>query len=211
MENRIQHLLLIGLLAATLPALADDDTTIEQVIEPDLERRTVERPAIDRENFEVGLYYGVLSIEDFDTGEVVGASLAYHITEDLFFEGTYGQSEGDKTSYEELSGGAQLLDDADREYLYYNVSLGWNVLPGEVFFGKRAFISSFYLIGGVGRTEFAGDNWFTVNIGAGYRLLLNDWLALRIDVRDHLFDRDTFGTEELTQNIELRAGLTCFF
>ncbi len=210
MENRIQHLLLTGLLAATLPAFADD-TTIEQVIEPDLDRRTVEKPAIDTENFEVGLYYGVLSIEDFDVGEVIGASLAYHITEDLFVEATYGQSKGDKTSYEELSGGAQLLDDGDREYTYYNVSLGWNVLPGEVFFGKRAYNSSFYLIGGVGRTEFAGDNWFTVNVGAGYRLLLNDWLALRIDVRDHLFDRDLFGEEELTQNIELRAGLSYFF
>lgn len=210
MENRIQYLLLTGLLAATLPAFADD-TTIEQVIEPDLERRTVEKPAIDKENFEVGLYYGVLSIEDFDAGDVIGASLAYHITEDLFVEGTYGQSEGDKTSYEELSGGAQLLDDGDREYLYYNVSLGWNVLPGEAFFGKRALNSSFYLIGGVGRTEFAGDNWFTVNVGAGYRLLLNDWLALRIDVRDHLFDRDLFGEEELTQNIELRGGISYFF
>jgi outer membrane beta-barrel protein len=210
MENRIQHLLLSALLTASLPALGDDQT-LGQVIEPELERRTVERPAIDTENFEVGLYYGVLSIEDFDTGEVIGASIAYHITEDLFFEATYGQSEGDRTSYEELSGGAQLLDDSGREYTYYNVSLGWNVLPGEVFFGGRAFNSSFYLIGGVGRTEFANDNWFTVTVGAGYRLLLTDWLALRIDVRDHLFDRDVFGTEELTQNIELRAGLSYFF
>lgn len=187
-------------------------TASSQVIEPELERRTPEKPKIDAMNFEAGIYYGIISIEDFGSSDVVGVSLAYHVTEDFFFEVNYAQAKGDQTSFEKLSGGAPLLSSADREYNYYSGSVGWNVLPGEVFLGSRyAFNSAIYLIAGVGRTEFAGDNAFTINFGAGFRLLLTDWLAWHIDARDHLFDRDTFGKSERTNNIEFRTGITVLF
>ncbi len=214
MENWPKRVLLIGsLLAASVQstfALAEDKPV--QVIEPDLDRREISIDAIDTENFEVGLFYGVISIEDFSSNQVYGLRAAYHFTEDFFFEAAYGLSEGDLTSFEELSGGSPLLSDEDREYNYYNMSVGWNVLPGEVFiFNDYAFNSSLYLIGGIGSTEFAGDNWLTVNVGAGFRLLLTDAIAWHIDVRDHIFDRDTFGTDETTHNIEFSTGFTVFF
>ena len=143
---------------------------------------------------------------------VYGLRAAWHVTEDFFFEASYGMSQGDKTSYEKLSGGAPLFTDSDRDYTYYNLNLGWNALPGEVFIGSsRALKSDFYLIAGVGSTDFLGDKWFTVSLGAGYRLLLNDSFALRMDLRDHLFDRDVFGEDETTNNIEWSVGLTYFF
>jgi outer membrane beta-barrel protein len=214
MENRIQRLFLSALLCAPLVSWAADDASPKrsaQVIEPDLQRREIKAPKIDTENFEVGAYYGVIGIQDFGTNGVWGVTLAYHITEDIFVEGEYGSSEGDKTSFEKLSGGSNLLSDEDREYTYYSADIGWNVLPGEVFIGKYAFSSSLYLIGGVGSTEFAGDSAFTINVGVGYRLLLNDWLAWRIDARDYLFDRNIFGEEDHANNLELRTGFTVFF
>lgn len=216
MENRIQRLFLIVLLlAAATPGRADtlsQDGNDDQVIQPELQRRDVQVPHIDSENVEAGLYYGVLSIQDFGSHGVWGGTLAYHVTEDLFLEAEYGSSKGGKTSFEKLSGGAQLLNSGDRKYSYYNVSVGWNVLPGEVFVGsKYAFPSSFYLIGGIGGTRFAGDSAFTVDLGAGYRLLLTDWLALHIDARDYIFDRSIFGSQDRSNNLELRTGFTVFF
>ena len=87
MENRIQCLFLSALLiAAATPALADKEKAArsDQVIVPELQRRTVEKPDIDSQDVEVGLYYGVLSIEDFGSNPVWGGTLAYHITEDFF-------------------------------------------------------------------------------------------------------------------------------
>ena len=216
MENRIQRFLLTAVLLGTAAtAFAADNavspTRANQVIEPDLQRRETKAPKIDAQDFEVGAYYGMLSIQDFGSNPVMGATLAYHVTEDIFLEAEYGRSKGDKTSFEKLSGGANLLSDSDREYTYYSVDVGWNVLPGEVFSGKRAFNSSFYLIGGVGGTEFAGDSAFTVNVGAGFRLLLNDWLAWRIDARDYLFNRNIFGEKDHANNLELRTGFSVYF
>lgn len=194
------------------PSEPAEAPTPEQVIDPEVVRRDVEEPVIDTENFEVGAFAGMMSIEDFGTDVVYGARLAYHITEGLFMEGTIGQSEAGLTSFEELSGGTPILSDDDRRFTYYNLNLGYNLLPGEVFLGEgRAYNTSLYLIGGIGSTRFAGDDRFTVNVGVGYRFLLTDSLTLHLDFRDHLFDTDLLGEPKTVHNIEAHLGLTVFF
>jgi outer membrane beta-barrel protein len=219
METRLKRFLLAAtagsflLLSGTGLAHAQtrSDATV-QVIDPDIERRQLTVDDIDSENFEIGAYVGIISIEDFDSETVIGARLAYHFSEALFFEASYGESEGDQTSYEEISGGPPLFNDSDRDYTYYNFSVGWNIFPGEVFIGdSHAFKSDFYLIAGAGSTSFLGDDWFTATFGAGYRLMLNDWFAWRLDVRDHIFDRDSFGEDTTTNNIEFTTGVSFFF
>ena len=183
-----------------------------QVIDPEVERREIKEPAIDREDFELGAFVGVMSVEDFGSDVVYGVRLAYHITEGFFVEGAVGRTDTGLTSFEELSGGARLITDSERQYTYYNLSLGYNVLPGEVFMGEgRAYNSALYLIGGLGSTEFAGDDRFTVNFGFGYRLLLSDSVAMHIDFRDHLFDIDLLGEEKTAHNLEGHFGFTVFF
>ena len=182
------------------------------VISPELERRTITEADIDSEDFEVGAFVGVMSIEDFGSNVVYGARGAYHITEDFFAEAAIGRTKAGETSFETLSGGAQVLTDSQRKLTYYNLSLGYNILPGEAFIGKgHAFNSALYLIAGVGNTEFADDGHFTINVGAGYRFLANDWVALHVDFRDHIFDSDLLGKDKTTHNLEGTAGISFFF
>lgn len=183
-----------------------------QVIEPRVERREIKEPAIDREDFEIGVFVGIMGVEDFGSSVVYGARIAYHITEGFFVEGTVGQTEAGLTSFEVLSGGARLITDSQRTLTYYNLNLGYNILPGEVFLGEgRAYNTNLYLIAGLGSTRFAGDDRFTVNVGVGYRFLLTDSVALHIDFRDHLFDIDILGEEKTVHNLEGHLGFTVFF
>ncbi len=183
-----------------------------QVIDPEVERREIKEPAIDREDFEIGAFVGIMSVEDFGTNVVYGARLAYHITEGFFVEGTVGQTDAGLTSFEVLSGGARLITDSERTFTYYNLNLGYNILPGEVFIGEgRAYNTNLYLVAGLGSTRFAGDDRFTVNVGAGFRFLLTDSIALHIDFRDHLFDIDLLGEEKTVHNLEGHLGFTVFF
>jgi outer membrane beta-barrel protein len=182
------------------------------VIEPEIERREIEPARIDTEDFEVGIYAGQLSVEDFGVNTVAGAHFTYHVTEGFFVDVSAAQSDTDRTSFERLSGAAQLLTDSERDYSYYNVSLGYNILPGESFVGRnRAFNSSVYLIGGVGKTDFAGDDRFTLNIGVGMRLMPLDWLAVHADFRDYIYDIDLLGQEKTSHNLEARIGVSFFF
>jgi outer membrane beta-barrel protein len=203
---------LSGCASRGLDAEAEADQA-RPVIQPDVERRDVKAPEIDSEDFEIGAFGGFLSIEDFGSNAVYGARLAYHITEGLFAEATYGVSEAGKTSYEILSGGqATLLTDDQRDFEYYDVSLGWNLLPGEVFFGREhAFNSALYVLLGAGNTSFAGDDYFTMTYGAGYRVLVTDSIAMHFGVRDHMLDIDITGDDKTTHNIEFNLSATWFF
>lgn len=230
METRFRILLLISVLTLGLsgcglfggnkkpPPLGSEtdvpapQSTEEPVINPQVERRVIKTPKIKNEDFEIGAYIGVLSIEDFGTGTVYGARFSYHVTEDLFLDVTAGQGKGDTTSYERLAGGAQLLTDSQRKYTYYALNAGWDALPGEIFIGKgRAYNTAFYLTAGMGGTKFAGDNRFTANAGVGYRLLFNRWVAAHFDFRDYLFDIDLLGQKKVAHNLEGSLGLTVYF
>lgn len=224
MESRIRVFLLrpalLGLAMAMASGCAsralDQEAEADQVrpvIDPQVERRDVRPPKIDTEDFEAGGYVGYMSVEDFGSNTVYGLRLAYHITEGLFAEATWGQTDAGKTSYEILSGGATtLLTDSERKFRYYDVSVGYNLLPGEVFIGgKHAFNSALYVVLGAGNTRFAGDDYFTVSYGAGYRVLANDWLSLHFDIRDHMLDIDITGEDKTTHNIEFTLGATAFF
>jgi len=191
---------------------SDANSAPPRVIEPQVERRTVKVPKIHPSNIEIGAYYGEISIEDFGTQPVAGLRLDYHITEDFFFEGTYGRAKGGKTSFETLGGNVQLLSDAERRFTYYNLSLGYNFLPGEVFIGRDlAMTSALYTIGGIGSVNFAGDQNFAVNFGAGFRVLPTDWLAIHIDVQDLVFKSSVTGVDQLKNNLQANIGATVFF
>jgi len=229
METGLRVLLLTALLA-TLPGCAwmhhrkspppstqsvpaeSADEAPPRVVEPEVARREVKVPKIRSSNVEVGLYYGELSIEDFGAHPVWGVTAAYHITEDFFFQAEYGNSKAGRTSFEVLGGNVQLLTEAERRFTYYDLSLGYNFLPGEAFLGRGvAMTSAFYLIGGFGGTDFAGDTKFTVNFGAGYRVVPIDWMAVHITVQDRVFQSSLLGTTKLTNNLEARLGVTVFF
>lgn len=214
METWFRSLFLVGLVVLASPytfAQQEESGAQQSVIKPDLQRRDINESEIDSEDFEVGLYVGVISIEDFSSDTLVGARLAYHINEDFFVEASYGQAKAGLTSFEILSGGAPFLTEEERDYTYYNLGLGYN-LNGEVFLTRNlVFNSATYFTLGAGSTEFGGDDRFTLSLGAGYRLLLTDYFALHFDVRDHIFNSEIISEEKSTHNIEYGIGATFFF
>jgi outer membrane beta-barrel protein len=189
-----------------------DEANEQPVIDPQIARRKIRVPTIDGQDFQVGAYAGILSIEDFGSNGLVGARFNYHVTESFFMELSVGRSKGGTTSYERLSGGPQLIPDDDRYYTYYATNVGWNALQGEAFIGDGlAFNSAFYLTLGMGGTKFAGDTHFTANAGMGYRILPVRFLAINFEFRDHLFDMDILGEKKVTHNLEGSLGLSFFF
>lgn len=214
MENRTKHLFLktlclgAGLCIATATQAQDD----RPLIEPDVTPVPVTEALIDTENFEIGAFVGVLNIEDFESSLLYGGKLTYHLSESFFFEAGVGFAEGGETSFEKLAGNVEVLTDSERDYSYYNINLGYNVLPGEAFLTENyAFNTNFYLIAGAGATDFAGDTRFTLNAGAGYQVLLTDSVAVHIGVRQHYYRIDVLGAEKTSMNTEVSTGLSVFF
>ena len=204
--------LLLILPAGPLSAQTSEDDEAESLIEPQIERIEFDESKIDSQDFEVSAYIGYLAVEDFETNVVTGAKIGYHISEDLFVQFNYGLGDSGETSFEKLSGGAPLLSDDERDVEYYLFSLGFNILPGESFITDDTTLNSiFYITGGVGTTEFAGDERFTIAYGVGYRILFADALSFDIEMRDLIWEMDLLGEEDTTNNLELIFGLNLFF
>ena len=222
MESRIHLLLLRGaLLGVLVPVVCGCSRHLQStaqadearpVVEPQVERKAAKAPKIRGSDVELGAFVGVLGIEDFGSSFAWGANLAYHISEDFFAEAAYGQAKAGKTSYEVLSGDVQLLTNDERMFRYYGLSLGWNVLPGEVFLGRsHAMNSALYLIAGAGSTRFAGNDYFTFSVGTGYKVLVTDSIAVRVDLRDYLYSSDLLGESKTTNNLQFTLGASWFF
>ena len=215
MDNKIfrQGSLTTLLAAASFAALAQSTPPAnnDQVVVPQVDRRDIEKPKFPSNDFEIGLFTGTYATQNFGSSWVYGARIGYHITEDFFVEGVYGQTKvSDELFRQSLPGGIFQTD--SEKLSYYNFSIGYNFLPGEVFIGgRRARPSQFYVIAGVGSTKFDQQTKTTFNAGFGYRLYLADWAAFQLDLRDHVFSLDLLGKRQSTQNVEFTGGLTVFF
>ncbi len=189
--------------------ITEDD---ESLIEPQIERTEFDESLIDSEDFEISVYAGMLSIEDFGVEMLTGFKIAYHVNEDFFVQAAIGESEAGETSFEVLSGGAPLLSDDERTLEFYQFNVGYNLFPGEAYISDETTLNdTFYLVFGVGNTEFAGDDRATVNYGFGYRILFFDAFSFNADLRDHVFDMDLFGEKKKTHNLEYSLALGWYF
>ena len=200
------------LCGAASSALAQSDEADDgSLIEPQIERVEFDEAEIDALDFEIAAYAGYLAVENFDTNLVTGFKIGYHMTEDFFVQASYGRSEVGRTSFEKLSGGPPLLSSDERELEYYVVGLGFNLFPGEAFFTDSTTVNTvFYLYGGVGNTDFAGDDRYTIAYALGYRALIADAFSVDVEMRNLLFDIDIFGEDESTNNLELTFALTLY-
>ncbi|MDO6565561.1 outer membrane beta-barrel domain-containing protein [Alteromonas sp. 1_MG-2023] len=209
MDFRPFSFLLIGVAALIESAGAYAQQT--PLIEPDLDRREIREADIDNENFEIGVFAGQVSIEDFSSSSIVGVTLGYHITENIFAEASYAQADAGETSFEILSGGAPFLTEDEREYRYYDLSVGYN-FNGELFVTDSiVYNTDFFVTLGGGNTDFGGESQFTLSLGAGYRVLITDFFAVRLDMRDRIFNSELIGEEKDTHNLQYTLGATYFF
>jgi outer membrane beta-barrel protein len=196
---------------ASNPGANANANKADQVVTPEVDRRDVKLPRIASKDVEIGAFLGTYSVQNFGSSFVGGLRFGYHLSEDFFAELGIGQTKVSDDTYRQILPGG-IFADRSSTLRYTNLSVGWNVLPGEVFIGKgQAKATSVYLLGGVGSTSFVDQRRQTFNVGLGMRLYLSDRISMRVDLQDHIYSLDLLGKRETTQNPELSAGLSFYF
>jgi outer membrane beta-barrel protein len=183
----------------------------EQVVVPQVDRRDVKLPKFPSKDFEVGAFAGVYSTENFGASGVGGLRVGYHVTEDFFVQANLAATKVSDDNFRQILPGG-IFPSPKTTLSYYNLSVGYNVLPGEVFLGRnRAKATAVYLVGGIGSTKLDTQRRQTFNFGVGMRLLLAERAAIQVDLRDHIFSLDLLGKRQSTQNLELTTGFSWYF
>lgn len=192
---------------AALPAHAAD----EPVVQPQVDRRDIKLPKFPSNDFEVSLFGGIYSTQNFGSSPAWGGRIAYHITEDFFVEASAGTTRVSDEAFRRILPGGIFTDDTET-LVYSNFNVGMNVLPGEVFIGRNyAMPSQVYIVAGGGTTRFNGQRMQTFDFGVGVKVFLSDSWALRVDMRDNIFKLDLLGKSDMTHNVELNAGVSFLF
>ncbi len=200
-----------ALLTATMAGACATALADEPPIVPQVDQREVTVPRFPSNDLELGAFIGTYATQNFGASNVRGVRLGYNITEDFFVQAVLGQTKVSDAPLRQVLPGP-VIEPGKEKLTYYNLSVGYNVLPGEVFIGGRhAKPSALYLIAGVGSTEFNNRKRQTINFGAGFRVMLADWSALQLDARNHVFSLDLLGKQQRTNNLEFTAGATFIF
>ena len=213
MKKILSMLLFAAAALGVLPAAAQTQPggTSEQVVVPDVARRDLKLPRFPSKDLSVGIFAGTYAAQNFGSSAVYGVRLGYHLTEDFFTEAVYARTEITDEDFRLILPGG-IFPEAKQTLSYYNLSIGYNVLPGEVFLGRNiAKASAVYVIGGIGSTRFLEQRRQTFNFGLGMRVLPWDRFAIQVDLRDHVYSLDLLGRRDTKQNLELTAGVTWFF
>jgi len=219
MEIRFQHIFLkicpiaVFWLSVVISAQANTQTDKDAAtIKVDVDQREIIEDVLDTENVEIGAQVGAISIEDFETNLWLSGHVAYHISESFYAKALYGQAKAGITSFEKLANVPPLLTDEERKLTYYGLNIGYNFMPGEVFLTKNFALNSVFSIElGAGSTKFTGDNKFTLNGTANYRVFLTDWIAWDIAMSDYVFETKVTGEAKVTHNLNFTTGFAFYF
>jgi len=181
-----------------------------QVIDPDIYRRDVKVAEVDTENFEIGSYTGIFGAEDLGSDLSYGIRAGYLMSEDFFIEAHYMKSTVSDAVRRSI--GQPFFSDGVIDLKQYGVVLGYNVFPGEIFLGRRfALKSDTYILSGVGNTTFNGEDYMTYQVGGGIKVYPKDWVLVRLEARDSVWQSDLLGHKKWTNNFEFNIGLGFFF
>ncbi len=179
------------------------------MIAPPNEEKEVVEEKIDKEYLELAVFTGIYSVEGFNASPVQGLRAAIHMTEDFFFEGNYALTKAEQSEFTKQTG-LSLLSNED--LVYWNVNLGYNLFPGQIFLTRTITLNStIYIVGGVGQTEFDDQNRFTYNFGTGYKIFFTDWMDLGFRLTFHSFESDLTGENVRLENMEGTVHLAVFF
>lgn len=210
------------LAVATLPAYAQTigDAAEKSVttIAPEKKVDKVSSAKIDTERFELGIYTGYISIQNFDSNWLFGIQGSYHIQPRLVANIYIAQSSGAQARFErELQGtDGNFIPNRDDGFQYMGIGLSYNLLNARSFSGnKRKYDSYISIDTAVENVEFAGESNIGLMIGTTYKTVLTDWLTVNISFKDHIVERSALGVREeqstLTQNIEASLGFNVLF
>ncbi len=152
-----------------------------------------------------------------DGAPIYGGAYTFHFTEDLGLEASYFRTRQSFALLEAVADRQQgLVDIVEAESNPIQFFLGhlvWSLAYGKVrWMGGGISRYDFYLSLGAGATVEPGDLGLTGSGGFGMKFYFTEWLALRLDVRDHVRaqQRVQLGVEKIVNDISAMGGLSVF-
>jgi outer membrane beta-barrel protein len=143
---------------------------------------------------------------------LVQAAYTFHITEELGLEASFAHTRADSEVVRIIEDeiGSSILR-LNTPVFVYQAHLLWSIAYGKMrWFGGPISRFDLYLAVGAGITDNQTARGLTFSAGLGIKFYLNDWFALRIDVRDQILQQELLGESRIVNNLTATFGLSVF-
>ncbi len=201
-----------SLIANTSAADCVDEEEKKKLIEAKRGRRADERDFVQTGRHEITILGGYYVSDLLDGTYVVGAAYTYHMTEDFGVEGSFDftQNHSSVAARLEKDRGVTILPKVDRVYMAFT-DLVWAPLHGKMrLFADTILHFDFFAVAGVGVLDNATSYGAAGQIGLGGKVFLGKSWALRLDVRDIIYQQQVLAVRQYVQDIVLTLGVSLF-
>jgi outer membrane beta-barrel protein len=194
------------------------DACIDEDVKADLfakrkMRTTRERLFQQTNRHELTVQGGYYVSDLFDGTYVYGGAYTYHMTEDLAVEASGSYTRLTSSGGPELERTFSVLAGKPRRQLGFDANLVWVPAHAKMRLGGGISHLDLYLTAGGGIVDSVLSSDLAGNAGLGMKFFLDSWghlLAIRVDVRDHVFRQQLLADKELVNDLTATLGLSVY-
>jgi outer membrane beta-barrel protein len=204
----------LALLAEAAPARAAE--CIDQEIADRLavkrrRRGKVPREFVKTQRHELSAMGGWFVSDLFSGTPMAGAAYTYHMTEDAAVEATWMRTVNDAQLARAIEDGrAQLIKDTAADVTFASSTLLWYPLHGKLRLGGSIVYFDLHLDLGVGVVDSPTSRGAMGIAGAGFKLWAGKAVAIRFDLRDHVYRQELLESTFVVNDVSATLGVSMF-
>jgi outer membrane beta-barrel protein len=212
----MRALVVAVLLLAFAPTAASAQECIDQEIADKLavkrkRRGKVPRVFVKAQRHELSMTGGWYVSDLFSGAPLYGAAYTYHLTEDAAVEASYQRTVADADLARAIEDGrAQLIRDARADVSLASSTLLFYVLHGKLRVGGSIVYFDTHLDLGVGVVDSPTSRGAMGVGGLGVKFFWGKAVAIRLDVRDHVYRQELLESKFLVNDVSATLGVSMF-
>jgi outer membrane beta-barrel protein len=192
-----------------------NDACIDENIRADLFAKRKMRTTRDRlfqqtNRHELTLQGGYYVSDLFDGTYTYGAAYTYHMTEDLAVEASGGYTRLTSSGSPELERMFTLLGQGPRRQLTFDADLVWVPAHAKMRLGGSITHLDLYVVAGGGVVDSVLSSDLAGNGGLGLKFFLGRAVAVRVDVRDHVFRQQLLANKVIVNDLTVTLGFSLY-
>jgi outer membrane beta-barrel protein len=196
-------------------AKAGGDPCIDEKVKADLFAKRRMRTTRDRlfqqtNRHELTAWGGYYVSDMFDGTYTYGGAYTYHMTEDLGVEASGGYTRLTSSGGPELERTFAVLQGRPRRALTFDADLAYVPAHAKMRLGGAITHLDLYLVAGAGVVDSVLSSDLAANGGFGLKFFLGRAVAVRVDVRDHLYQQQLLARKLVVNDLTTTLGLSLY-
>jgi outer membrane beta-barrel protein len=197
------------------PVTAGGDACIDEKVKADLFAKRRMRTTRDRlfqqtNRHELTAWGGYYVSDLFDGTYTFGGAYAYHMTEDLAVEASGGYTRLASSGGPELERTFAVLQNKPRRELLFDADLVYAPAHAKMRLGGSITHLDLYVAAGAGVVDSVLSSDLAANAGFGLKFFLGRAVAVRVDVRDHLYRQELLARKVFVNDLTTTLGVSLF-